>query len=106
MENINDTHPVELVPTVIPPRHELLLLEEGIEIHQTKAYGVGIDCHKKFIQVSVIVKRELRTFEHRHEFATDWKSLIEAREWILSVITTYSSPPVDQISVCGYGRGR
>ena len=97
MENINATNPVELVPSVIPPRHELLLLEEGIEIHQTKVYGVGIDCHKMFIQVSVIVKRDFRTYEYRHEFGTDWKSLTEAREWILSVITTCSSPPVEQI---------
>ena len=40
----------------------LEILEEGIEIEHTKAYGVGIDCHSKFIQVSVIVKRNLHTY--------------------------------------------
>ena len=95
MESINAANPVELVPSSNLPRHELLLLEEGIEVHETKAYGVGIDCHKLFIQVSVIVKRNLRTYEYRREFGTDWKSLTEALEWILSVIASYSSPLVD-----------
>ncbi len=77
--------PIELIASTFPitdemPLQELLLLEEGIEVQASKAYGVGIDCHKMFIQVSVIVKRDLRTFEYRRTFETDWKSLTEARE--------------------------
>lgn len=92
--------PIELIASTIPitdelPLQELLLLEEGIEVQASKAYGVGIDTHKMFIQVSVIVKRDLRTFEYRRTFETDWKSLTEAREWILAVIRTFSNPPVD-----------
>lgn len=33
------------------------ILQEGIEVEYTKAYGIGIDTHAKFIQVSVLVKR-------------------------------------------------
>ena len=91
---------VEVITSTIPPSeelplHELLLVEEGVEVQASKAYGVGIDTHKMFIQVSVIVKRNLRTFEYRRAFDTDWKSLTDAREWILAVIRTFSDPPVD-----------
>lgn len=47
------------------------ILEERIEVQQTKTYGIDIDCHSKFIQVSVYVKRDLKFFEYRHEFSID-----------------------------------
>ena len=72
----------------------LEILEEGIEIEHTKAYGVGIDCHSKFIQVSVIVKRNLHTYEYRFEAGTDLPSLAEARDRAVDVITSKSDPPV------------
>ena len=101
--------PIELIASTIPisdelPLQELLLLEEGIEVQASKAYGVGIDTHKMFIQVSVIVKRDLRTIEYRRTFETDWKSLTEAREWILAVIRTFSNPPVDMNQPLHYER--
>lgn len=71
---------------------ETVILEEGTEVQQTKAYGIGIDCHSKFMQVSVYEKRDLKFFEYRHEFATDWNSLIQAKEWCVRVLTTCSSP--------------
>lgn len=74
---------------------ETVIFEEGIEVQQTKAYGIGIDCHSKFIQVSVYVKRDLKFFEYRREFATDWNSLIHAKEWCVKVLTTCSSPVLD-----------
>lgn len=74
---------------------ETVILEEGIEVQQTKAYGIGIDCHSKFIQVSVYVKRDLKFFEYRREFATDWNSLIHAKEWCVKVLTTCASPVLD-----------
>ena len=70
------------------------ILEEGIEIQHTKAYGVGIDCHSRFIQVSVIVKRNLHTYEYRFEFGTDLPSLEKAREKTIETITAKSDPPV------------
>ena len=75
--------------------NETVILEEGIEVQQTKAYGVGIDTHSKFIQISVYVKRDLKFFEYRREFNTDWNSLVRAKEWVLTVIQTCSDPVPD-----------
>lgn len=69
--------------------------EDGTEVHDTKSYGIGIDCHSKFIQVSVLVKRDMKCFEYRHAFGTDWNSLCTAKDWSLSVIRKCSIPPVD-----------
>ena len=71
----------------INENNELIINEEGIEVQQTKAYGVGIDTHSKFIQVSVLVKRDMKFFEYRHEFPTDWNSLVEAKSWGLHIIS-------------------
>lgn len=76
-----------------PP--ETVILEEGTEVQQTKAYGVGIDTHSKFIQVSVYVKRDMRFFEYRHEFSTRWNDLVLAKQWILNVVRTCSDPVPD-----------
>ena len=75
--------------------NEICILEEGIEVQQTKAYGLGVDTHSKFIQVSVLIKRELKFFEYRHEFPTDWQSLVNAKSWVLQVIASCSDPAPD-----------
>ena len=81
---------------------EIVILEECVEIQHTKAYGIGIDCHSKFIQVSVLVKRDLRVFEYRREFSTSWNALLEACSWAKSILRNYSSPPVDESSPFHY----
>ncbi|MBO5567653.1 MAG: IS110 family transposase [Clostridia bacterium] len=72
-----------------------ILSQEGAEVRYTKDYGCGLDVHRKFIQVSVLVKHDLSVFEYRHEFNTDWESVLKAKEWVLSTIKTYSSPVID-----------
>ena len=79
----------------IPDSQQLVILEEGIEIQHTKSYGIGIDCHSKFIQISVLVKRELRVYEYRHEFSTAWGDICAANKWAKSVISSCSSPSID-----------
>ena len=37
---------------------ELLNVDEGIEVQYTKQYGVGCDCHARFLQISVLVKHD------------------------------------------------
>ena len=75
--------------------NETVIPEDGSEVQETKAYGIGIDCHSKFIQVSVYVRRDMKFYEYRHEFGTDWPSLVKAKEWALNVIMTCSSPVPD-----------
>ncbi len=69
-------------PIVIKNDHGENILEEedGKEIQYTKDFGCGIDVHNKFLQVSVLVKRNLSVFEYRHEFNTDWDSVLAAKD--------------------------
>ena len=79
------------------------VLETGTEIQYTKDYGVGIDCHSKFLQISVLVKNGPSVFEYRNQFDTDWQSVVNAKEWVVSVIETNSSPFVhitDELHYC------
>lgn len=69
--------------------------DEGKEIQRTKDYGIGVDTHAGFIQVSVLVKHDLSIFEYRHQFDTDWSSLVRAKEWVLDTISKYSLPVID-----------
>ena len=79
----------------VPENGEIVILEEGIEVQNTKAFGIGVDCHSKFVQVSVLVKRSLKFYEYRREFDTDWNSLVFAKKWVLAVIATCSDPVPD-----------
>jgi hypothetical protein len=70
--------------------------EQGIEVVHTKSYGVGIDCHSEFIQVSVIVQGDGgKVFEYRHEFSTTLPVLEQGREWAISIIRSKSSPTIE-----------
>ena len=81
-------------PSSASDANRIVVLEEGVETHTTKSYGIGIDCHSKFIQVSVLAKRNFRIYEYRREFGTDWKSLVEAKQWCIAVLGTCSIPPI------------
>jgi len=74
---------------------ELLNEQSESEIQYLKAYGCGIDCHSKFLQISVLVRVNESIREYRNQFDTDWDSVIRARDWVLSVLETYASPPAD-----------
>jgi transposase len=80
----------------VPPGkpQEVILTGEGIEVHEVKAYGIGIDTHRDFIQISVLVKQEASYYEYRHEFPTDWDSLLQARKWAIYVIENCSVPSI------------
>ena len=61
------------------------VLETGTEIQYTKDYGVGIDCHSKFLQISVLVKNGPSVFEYRSQFDTDWQSVVNAKVWVIKL---------------------
>jgi transposase len=46
-------------------------------------YGVGIDCHKKFIQVCCLVQREGTVLRFEREFNTTWTDLCAAHAWAI-----------------------
>jgi hypothetical protein len=63
-------------------------LQTEVETQVLGTYGVGIDTHKQFIQVCVLVRNGETVDRFEREFSTDWTSLCNARDWILSKINT------------------
>lgn len=90
----NESFTPLLQPSSVSDANRIVVLEEGVETHTTKSYGIGIDCHSKFIQVSVLAKRDFRIFEYRREFGTDWKSLVESKQWCIAVLANCADPPI------------
>ena len=67
---------------------------DGIEVQSLRPWGVGLDVHKLFIQVSVIVKKDNSYFEYQKEFKTTWDDVCKAKEWVVSTIDAQSNPKV------------
>ena len=82
-------------PSAASDANEIVILEEGVEVQHTKAFGIGIDCHAKFIQVSVLVKRDLRIFEYRQDFSTDQYGMRKSRRWAQTVVECCSVPKLN-----------
>jgi transposase len=57
-----------------------------------KPYGVGIDCHKAFIQVTVLVRQADGVGRCEAEFSTAWPELVRAREWIAEALRRHGGP--------------
>lgn len=74
---------------------QTMILEDGIPVQETKSYGIGIDCHSKFIQVCVLAKQDLLFYAHQKEFGTDWNSLVSAKDWCIHVLREKSDPVSD-----------
>ena len=77
---------------------EVTILQEdgqGVEVQRLQSYGIGIDCHSRFIAVCVHVRRERRVYKYQRDFDTDWDSLLEARKWAVRTIREHSSPVPD-----------
>jgi hypothetical protein len=55
--------------------------EQGTKVQPLRPYGIGIDTHKEFIQVCVLVMEKGEVKRYEREFSTLWKELQSAREW-------------------------
>ena len=76
---------------------ELQELQEDVdlEIEVTKDYGLGIDTHRDFIYICILVKRGISVHPVFNTFNTDWQSLCAAKEWCIDKLREHSDPPVD-----------
>jgi len=72
-----------------------LNVENGAEVMPLYDYGVGIDTHKNFIQVCVLVRQGgmIKRYESEHTMA--WKSMVNAGEWARRVIKEKSVPTIE-----------
>lgn len=68
--------------------------DDGVEVMPTKDYGIGIDCHSRFLEIIVLVKRDSDYFEYCREVDTSWNSIKEAYKWALHVLHACAVPPV------------
>lgn len=68
--------------------------DNGIEVTPTKEYGVGIDCHSKFLEINVLVKRGSKYFEYCLEADTTWADIVRAHTWVIHILQEYADPPV------------
>jgi len=83
--------------TYRPPRDEALPIDtmdfaDGDIVQPLYPYGIGIDCHSKFIEVCVFVKtgEGIRKFEGT--YSTSWKSLLAAHDWARRIVHVKSNP--------------
>ena len=68
--------------------------EKGVEIMPSHSYGLGIDIHRSFGQIALLVRNSGRVLEFRTAFQTDTASILAAKEWCISVIENNSDPKV------------
>jgi len=74
---------------------EKLNVENGAEVMPLYDYGVGIDTHKNFIQVCVLVRQGSMIKRYESEHPTAWKCLVDAGEWARRVIKEKSMPTIE-----------
>jgi len=70
-------------------------VENGAEVRPLYDYGVGIDTHRDFIQVCVLVKQghTIRMYESQHR--TTWEGLVGAGKWAINIIRKKSIPTIE-----------
>ena len=74
---------------------ERLSAQDGAEVRPMQDYGVGIDTHKDFIQVCVLVRQGNAIKRYESEYATAWASMVSAGEWARNVIKEKSVPSIE-----------
>ena len=70
-------------------------LPDDSDVEYVKEYGIGIDCHSKFIEVCIRYRNGLHIQKSQAHFSTHWKDLIAAREWCITILKTKAEPVPD-----------
>ena len=60
-----------------------------------KDYGIGIDCHSKFISVTIRYRNGQIIEVAQKDFGTAWNNLIEGRDWCMKVLSENANPIPD-----------
>ena len=70
-------------------------IQDDDDIEYVKEYGIGIDCHLKFIEVCIRYRNDKVIQKAQARFSTEWASLVEARDWCINVLKTKANPIPD-----------
>ena len=65
------------------------------DIEYVKEYGIGIDCHSKFIEVCLRYRSGNIIQKSQSRFSTNWNDLIAGRDWCLETLKTKADPTPD-----------
>jgi transposase len=71
------------------------VIPDDSDSEYVKDYGIGIDCHSKFIEVCIRYRKGKQIQKAQAHFSTAWDDLIAAREWCLNILKTKSDPVPD-----------
>ena len=74
---------------------EKLNVANGEIIQPLNNYGVGIDCHSKFIQICILVKHGDEIRQYEESYSTSWIDLSHAKDWIIKTIREKSLPTIN-----------
>jgi len=74
---------------------EELSAGNGAEVRPLHDYGVGIDTHRDFIQVCVLLRQGAAIKQYESEHRTTWAGLLNAGEWIKKTINEKSIPTLN-----------
>ena len=74
---------------------EKLNVEDGAEVRPFYDYGVGVDTHRDFIQVCVLVRQGDAIKRYESEHLTAWENLVGAGKWARRVIMEKSVPTIE-----------
>ena len=74
---------------------EKLNVKNGGEVRPLYDYGVGIDTHRDFIQVCVLVREGSAIKMYESEHRTTWESLVNAGKWAVNIIMEKSTPTIE-----------
>ena len=70
-------------------------LTDDSDTEYVKEYGIGIDCHSKFIEICIRYRNGNQIQKSQAHFSTQWKDLVAAREWCITVLKTKADPKPD-----------
>lgn len=70
--------------------------QNGETVQVTRPYGIGIDTHKKFLSITLIVNCQLQYVRFQQDFPTTSDGIHHAKEWAIELINAYCNPPVSE----------
>lgn len=65
------------------------------DLEYVKEYGIGIDCHSKFIEVCIRYRNGDLIQKSQARFSTKWDDLVSGYNWCLNILKTKASPLPD-----------
>ena len=65
------------------------------DLEHVKEYGIGIDCHSRFIEVCIRYRNGDLIQKSQAHFSTKWDDLVSGREWCINILKTKASPVPD-----------